>query len=106
MGFGLQRFPDRQVGSNAEPLSLQMVRYGAPIDFTGATVTFRAVDALTGLVKINGAGQGADNGIVQYMPSPTDVDTPGEYACQFIATFADQSVQRSELIFLRVLPNG
>jgi hypothetical protein len=106
MSFGLQRFPDRQVGSNAEPLSVQLVRYGVPIDFTSAAVHFTAVNALNDDVMMDGAGVGASNGVVQYQPTLADVAIAGEFRCQFVATFADQTVHRSEMIYLRVLSNA
>lgn len=96
-----QRFPDRPVGSNAEPFSVQLVRYGEPIDLTDATITFRAVNALTSAVKISGTGSGSANGVAQYIPTLADLDTPGLYRCQMIATFTD-AVHRSEPISLRV----
>lgn len=100
-----QRFPDRQQGSNAEPFSVLLVRYGEPIDLTDATITFRAVNARTNDVKINGTGSGGSDGVAQYAPSAEDLDTPGLYRCQMIATFEDSTVHRSEPIALRVLGN-
>jgi hypothetical protein len=100
-----QRFPDRQQGSNAEPFSVLLVRYGEPLDLTGATVTFRAVNARTTEVKISGTGSGSSNGVAEYEPTAGDLDTPGIYRCQMIATFTDGTVHRSEPIALRVLAN-
>ncbi len=101
-----QRFPDRQQGSNAEPFAVQLVRYGVPIDLTTAIVTFRAVDAISGIAKIDdAAGTGAANGVAQYAPTLGDLDTPGEYRCQMVATWVDGRVHRSELIYLRVVAN-
>lgn len=101
-----QRFLDRQVGSNAEPFAVQLVRYGVPVDLTEATITFRAVDAVTGTAKIdNAAGSGASNGVAQYAPRLEDLDTPGEYRCQMVAAWPDGRVQRSEVIYLRVIAN-
>lgn len=100
-----QRFPDRQQGSSAEPFSVQIVRYGEPLDLTGATVTFRAVNARTNDIKINGTGSGSNNGVAEYQPTAQDLDTPGIYRCQMIATFTDGTVHRSEPIALRVLGN-
>lgn len=101
-----QRFPERQVGSNSEPLSIQLVRYGAPLDLTDATVRFRMVDAISGVVKVaSGAGAGSSNGVASYTPALADLDTPGEYTCQFICTMADSTVHRSEVVYLRVLGN-
>lgn len=98
-----QRFPDRPVGSNAEPFSVLLVRYGEPIDLTDAVVTFRAINARTNDVKINAAGSGSANGVAQYAPTLEDLDTAGFYRCQMIATFPDETVHRSEPIALRVI---
>lgn len=98
-----QRFPDRPVGSNAEPFSVQLVRYGEPIDLTDATITFRAINARTNEVKIAAAGSGSANGVAEYAPTLADLDTPGIYRCQMIATFPDATVHRSEPLSLRVI---
>lgn len=100
-----QRFPDRQVGSNAEPLSVRMVQYGMPLDLTAATITFRAADAVSGDAKMTGTGTGASNGVASYQPTLTDLDTAGEYRCQFVATWPGGKVHRSEELWLRVLAN-
>jgi len=101
-----QRLPDRQVGSNSEPLSIQLVRYDQPIDLTEATVTCRMVDAISGAAKVAaGTGTGSSNGVASYAPALADLDTVGEYTVQFIATMPDGAVHRSELVYLRVLPN-
>jgi hypothetical protein len=81
------------------------MRYGEPIDLTGATVTFRAVNARTSVIKINGTGSGSSNGVAEYQPTAADLDTPGLYRCQMIASFTDGTVHRSEPISLRVLAN-
>jgi hypothetical protein len=109
--IGQQRFPDRQAGSNAQPLTLQLVRFGRPIDLTGATVSFQAWDAISGgPAKMDAAGavgsSGPAAGVVVYEPSLDDVDTAGEYRCQFTAVLPGGSkVHRSEIVYLRILAN-
>jgi hypothetical protein len=101
-----QRFPDRQVGSTAEALSIQLVRYAAPIDLTGATVQMIMVDAVNGTpVTLHGTAQGYSNGIVEYQPAAGDFAAPGLYRCQFVVTYPDTRVTRSERIDLRVVAN-
>lgn len=105
-----KRFADRQVGSNNEPLRIQFITgldaYGAPLDLTTAAVTFRMADAITGeLIVADKPGTGASNGVASYQPTLAELDTPGEYACQFAAAYPDGTVQRSEVVWLRLLAN-
>jgi hypothetical protein len=100
-----QRFPDRQVGSNSEPFTAQLVRFGEPIDLSTASVSFSAIDD-AGVAKVSSAaGNGSADGVASYQPTLADLDTPGLYACQFVAVFSDSTVYRSEVISLQVLPN-
>jgi len=101
-----QRFPDRQAGSNHEPLAVVMVRFGVPLDLTTAVITVRARAYDSGLLKIADAvGTGSSNGVAQYAPTLGDLDTPGLYACQFTATYPDATVHRTPVIDLRLRPN-
>jgi hypothetical protein len=102
-----QRFSDRQVGSNHEPLAVVMVRFGVPLDLSSASVVFSARSCDTGQLKIHAAlGSGATNGVAQYAPTLADLDTAGVYHCQFVATYGDGTVHRTPVIELRLLPNA
>jgi hypothetical protein len=102
-----QRFPDRQVGSNHEPIAVVMVRFGVPLDLSGASVTFSARSCESGVLKVDAAaGSGAANGVAQYAPTLADLDTAGIYHCQFVATYGDGTVHRTPIIELRLLPNA
>lgn len=102
-----RRFPDRQVGSNKEPFTCQLLVLGAPLDLSEASVTFSMIDAVTGTAKVSAAAaEGDADGNATYAPELTDVDTPGTYLCQFIATWQDGEVHRTEIISVRILPNA
>lgn len=81
-------FPPRQVGSTREIYMYRTQWYLQPIDLSNAVVTFRMVDADTGIVKLDaGIGAGSTTGVATYQPAAADVDTPGIYRCQFTATY-------------------
>jgi hypothetical protein len=102
-----KRFPDRQFGSTDEPLELQLVRYGVPIDLTGASLAFSMVMFDDGTpMELQGTAGGSSNGIASYQPSELDLWPVGIYRCQFVATWPSGSVLRSELVQLRVFPNA
>lgn len=102
-----KRFPDRQYGSTSEPLELQLVRYGVPIDLTGAALAFSMVAFDDGApVTLQGATTGSSNGIASYQPSELDIWPVGIYHCQYLVTWPSGTVLRSELVQLRVFPNA
>lgn len=98
-----QRLPDRFTGSNAEPFEILMMAVGGPVNLLGAVVRFRMAHALTGALKVDKLGTGTATGIASYRPTLADVDTAGEYVCQWIATFSDGRIHRSETVDLRLL---
>jgi hypothetical protein len=68
-------------GSTAEPLIIEIRREGVAVDLSTVTaIRVRAVEAESGLVKINDAlATGDAAGLVTYQWAPADVDTPGMY---------------------------
>jgi len=102
-----KRFPDRQVNSTNEPLELQLVRYGVPVDLSTAVLSFAMTNAITGeALELQGAATGASNGVASYQPAAADVSAPGLYKCQFVAEWTAQNVLRSELVQLRIMPHA
>ena len=101
-----RRFPNRQVGSNKAPFTAQLVNLGAPLDLSEATVTFSMIDVVSGAEKVSAApAVGDDNGNATYTPALADVDTPGTYACQFIASCPSNVVHRTEILTVTIVPN-
>jgi len=100
-----QRFPNRHVHSTREVYTYRVEWYLRPIDLTNAVVTFKMVNADTGVVKLEaGVGTGDINGNATYQPTSVDVDTPGIYRCQFTATYGG-AVYVSPWLQARILRN-
>jgi hypothetical protein len=82
---------------------------GNPVDFTGATVTFRMTDA-NGVPVINGASAevvGSVPGRVRYNWAAGDTDVEGDYSAEFIVTASgvEQSFPTTNFTRVQVVPN-
>lgn len=78
----------RKVGDTVYPIRAQLSAAGAPFNLTGYGVTFSMRSEATG-VKVSAAActvVDAPNGIVSYQPSASDVDTAGDFLCEFRVT--------------------
>ncbi|NIR31675.1 MAG: hypothetical protein GWN84_20655 [Gammaproteobacteria bacterium] len=104
------RYPDRQVGSQLPAFPIRLRDAGAPVDLTaqGASLQFRMVQAAGDeLVKVNdAAATAADaNGNGEYLPAAAEVDTPGDFECQWIYTDPAGNVYRTPIIAQRIVAN-
>ena len=79
-----------RIAGDREPIGFELVAQdGTPIDLTGGSLAFRAVNTSGGAVKINNATatiEDAENGRGNYAPGAEDVNTPGTYALYVLFT--------------------
>ena len=80
------------------PLEFSVIKDGAPVDLTGATIVFFMKNSSTGTVKVNGGScttTDAANGKCRYTWGATDLDTAGDYVGEIQVTDSAGKIQTS-----------
>ena len=88
---------DRIMTAGDTSPTLEVELLPAPINLTGAAVTFSARDALTGAVVIDGAaaviGGDPTQGIVSYAWQAGDLAAPRRLECEFRVVYSDGAIE-------------
>lgn len=107
-------------GARQPPLYGQILVDGAPVDLTGATVTFYMRESSSAVLKVSGAAATVDNaatGSVHYSWAAADVDTSGywigwwrvtsggqyEDTPEFLITIVDHDAEVAEYVSVQEL---
>jgi hypothetical protein len=84
-----------KIGDTAPPIAVEVTSAGAPVDLTGATVTFRVRKPSGTVVLWAGTVTDGPAGVVEYEPEAGDIDEAGIWYFELEIDWGGGSVETS-----------